>query len=1696
MAVAYQLLIKLAAEIRDYKAGLREAVATTKDASKEMADATDQVGTAQGRLGAGLSNQARQLVTNAAAYTTSSVAAAALGITLVALAAGAAGVAYAQVKGYQENQAYSTAITLTGNAAGVTTGKLQLMAQRLDDVVGTQAKAAAGLVEFVKAGAGGAENLERITRAALEWESVTGTSVAKVAEQFAKLRDRPLQASLELNQSMNYLTVSTYEQIRALEEQGKTTEAATLAQNTFADALESRKAEIHTNLGTIEKLWQGIGKAISFAVDKALDIGRVDGTDVQLATARKAADALEAQIASRRQRGLATGDIDPQLAAKQQLVESLKEQVKLEGRSAEFRANEADQVKARAEYDKLTAKLLTDQEKTQREIQVQREKGVAAGLTERQINDDIDKLLASKAKKNKDSVSSYLTIRDELTKTAALTAVELEQGRALTESEKFRVGIVEKINSEKSKLTESEKQSLLVLLQQVEADQKRRDSQRQAIALDQQLYALSVKQEEEIALARVAADQHVYAIQRQITEYARGIDEAIELTRFELSLGGLSERQRAVALEQYRIERELKLQIRAIDENKGLDQAGRDAQILKAKAAAELASAGAVDKVVLDEWKRTSGLIESSLTDALLRGFESGKGFVQNLVDTIKNLFNTLVLRPIVSAVVQPIAGSITNALGVTGGGGGGAAGLAQNASTLNTVYNIGAQYLTGSAVGASAASLGYANLVGAVGGDALGALIAANGGYAGVAAAGGAAAGGAAAGGAAAGGAAAGLSATGYGAIVVAVLAALGAFRSKKVVGYGIAGELGGEVNDYTLTRRGGSLVSGPDYSVQDRGLADNNQALQDAYSAIRSNVAGLAEQLGIGSAAIKTFTTRLGNELIHPDTGGYGIKLEGLSQEQVVAKIEEALLSANEELAKFALGTTEYTRQNETAVQTLSRLTGALQTVNGVFGQLGITLADASLAGADAASKFIDSFGGADQFAQVASSYYQNFYTEAERTANTVEGLRQRFFELGTAGATTREGFRALVEETVRLNGATSPVVAELLKLESTFASVVPAASSAAEAIAEAARTFGLINTNGGLRAATEAEATAAADRRDVLAGRRAAEERELLAAQEQATLATEAAASAQQAAATAANEAASARTQAEQTLRQSYENEIRALDEIINARAAAVQALESAYNTERGVLEQRIGQFDGFAKSLRDFIAGLSATLEIPPQTTERLRAQFQSTLNAALGGDASAIAALPTVGNSYIGALGQSAQTELELRRGIAEIAISTQGAVEFAEAQKSTAELQLDSLNQQVQGLLEVNASVQTVGEAIAALQLASDAAVQAEAQKAILNAQVSSLITVNESVLSVRDAIVALESTQKQIAGIEPDSGPGNTSGRSFDTSIFGDGGAALTEEQLRAAFLRGYKTFDEQYTSQAVLARTQNFAITNGQQGQLEFQSLTPEGYTGTKTFVDNSDVARLIANSGLLVDRETLNAELLALAEQLSAAGVDIRPGQIFSGSNIGVDLRDLAAGGFGGDNFTLDLNAALKGPSGYGILQDFQQIARDFGIAGANSELIDSYRDLNYLQEGLGDGPGGTSPITTDELARYRIPGFATGGEHKGGWRMVGEGGPELEYTPPSRIFSNSQSNALLSFPFLSGSNPTGPRTSQANSSEFNAMKAELAQVRQLLSRLVAVSETNLPSLADHTAATAMVLRRTTRNGNALVTTTEPP
>jgi len=110
--------------------------------------------------------------------------------------------------------------------------------------------------------------------------------------------------------------------------------------------------------------------------------------------------------------------------------------------------------------------------------------------------------------------------------------------------------------------------------------------------------------------------------------------------------------------------------------------------------------------------KKYNEEINRSLTDALMRGWESGKGFAQNFIDTVKNMFKTLILRPVISAVLSPVSGAIAS--GMAGLGFSGPA-----AATGGTPGIMGMPWGGSSMLGGGISMLG--NAVGSAGMSAFG---------------------------------------------------------------------------------------------------------------------------------------------------------------------------------------------------------------------------------------------------------------------------------------------------------------------------------------------------------------------------------------------------------------------------------------------------------------------------------------------------------------------------------------------------------------------------------------------------------------------------------------------------------------------------------------------------------------------------------------------------------------------------------------------------------------------------------------------------------------------------------------------------------------------------------------------------------------------------------------------------------------
>ena len=109
-----------------------------------------------------------------------------------------------------------------------------------------------------------------------------------------------------------------------------------------------------------------------------------------------------------------------------------------------------------------------------------------------------------------------------------------------------------------------------------------------------------------------------------------------------------------------------------------------------------------------DEYSRIMDSIGSALTGSIMRGFEGGKSFARNFLDSVRNLFKTTVLRLAVQGVVTGVTGAAVNALT---GGNANAAGLINGNSGGGSYGNLGTSLATN---GISSAFGGTAGLVSA----------------------------------------------------------------------------------------------------------------------------------------------------------------------------------------------------------------------------------------------------------------------------------------------------------------------------------------------------------------------------------------------------------------------------------------------------------------------------------------------------------------------------------------------------------------------------------------------------------------------------------------------------------------------------------------------------------------------------------------------------------------------------------------------------------------------------------------------------------------------------------------------------------------------------------------------------------------------------------------------------------------------
>ena len=1045
--------------------------------------------------------------------------------TLAAAAGVALALAYKQ--GSAEADAYRLSIISTGNAAGTTSAQLKSYAQDISAIAGTQGKAAESLAAFVATGKVSNELLRESAQSAVLWERATGQAASKTAEQFASLKGDPLASVLKLNEGMNFLTKSTYEQIKSLDDQGKSAAAAAVAQQAYATALTSRSSEIQRNLGSIERGWIAIKDAAKGGWDAMLNVGRAETTLDRLAQVRKEISATEAQLQGGK--GFATTEGGAAVgvgSGRTNAVEQARLKIRLTSLGAEAASLEAiayasrtaadeerkrgEAVVATAAFDQAGLKYLSDKQKLERELAVAREQGLAANKSQAQIEERLNQIREEYRKKAGSGgaapgESELATIKAKITETEkyieALRTQGLE-GAKLTEGERMALKIREDLKTSITGTARANKELALVeaeklgLVQRAAAAEEQRQKAvkkstdeyaklvesafKAADALQDQadkqqaanaVYGKGAAAIDELALATLKSrmaeaqasdsfsDKFIAALEAQIQAQERlnaaraegrfkEMNESLDrelaaanqqaaLYQDELRLTGLSALERAKIVALRESELALARDLEKIEQS-GLENDDKEQLRIKAREKQRVAGSAAVNKVIQDDFTRTSETIERSLTDALLRGFELGKGFAKNLRDTVVNMFKTLVLRPIISAVINPVAGIVTGALGLAGTA---AAATSGGGSAVGTVGNIvsGAGMLgrlgSGFANGLSAWSSG-GSVTGVLSNPGL---------YTGAELAG-----------------ALAPIALGIGALVAIANATKGETRTGGQFGVSFDGTVTNQRRGETYTYQGqqfdrdfsngqrNALIAGQAYRLEGDPV-QNEQAIRDAVSGTASGINAFLKALG-SKATLTGFSAGL--ETSGKGRGGVfagGILSDGttfgesgkgdnyagtlyekfstnspdfktalenftLDLKQSTIQALQSVTDIPETVKKMLKGVDAEGLSEEAANALLESINAQIvgvQNLTSAFEAMGLDkLADM---GFDAAAGLAAAAGGFDKLQTNLNTYYDNFYTGEEKRANLQKQVDKQFAALGIDVPKNRDEFRRLVESTL---------------------------------------------------------------------------------------------------------------------------------------------------------------------------------------------------------------------------------------------------------------------------------------------------------------------------------------------------------------------------------------------------------------------------------------------------------------------------------------------------------------------------------------------------------------------------------------------------------------------------------------------------------------------------------------------------------
>lgn len=665
----------------------------------------------------------------AARALTSYVAGLVTPLTLIAGAVAVLGVAYYQ--GSQEQDKFNQSIVMSGNLAGVTASKLADMAKSLSGKGYSQSGAADVLSQLVETGKVGEQQLERFAAVAMDLEKRAGIPIAKTVESMAALGKEPVQASMRLNEQYGYLTTATLAQIKASEDEGRAADAAAKAQQAWADSMAGRTKELTSNLGYIQRAWEGIKSAASYAWNAMLNVGRPETEDDVLGRLRKQLEnrkaqaptvgddaawkagntKLEAQIANL-EKALSTKNGNATQTAANQAVQnagnaalSAVQKVNDMGKTKAEQASDAID-EYRRNIDKLRASLaITTDPKDRKalnelldparikagEVALRKkfeDKGAGRGAASlRSADRRLDLSELQNALRQEQAMLGQQQQQLELQRSAGLISLDdyYKQKRGLIQK---NAGIDEAGTQQQIDRLEQEKTKGADAL----------NVQKQIVDLRGKLAVRQIQTQNELAAvdqqAAQAARQHAASIQQLSTAYEAYVTQLQRRADMEVAGQSMGDRRRGHVQGLNSIRENYQAQLTQLDDQKGMAPvwAKENEDFYKGKRATLVRQLADEERIYGETYNRISQSQSNWITGAMratenyldstrdvagqtqnlwMTAFQGAEGVLRNFVKTgkveVKDLFSTIVSE----YVVMQGRMALNGALGGGGGGGG-----------------------------------------------------------------------------------------------------------------------------------------------------------------------------------------------------------------------------------------------------------------------------------------------------------------------------------------------------------------------------------------------------------------------------------------------------------------------------------------------------------------------------------------------------------------------------------------------------------------------------------------------------------------------------------------------------------------------------------------------------------------------------------------------------------------------------------------------------------------------------------------------------------------------------------------------------------------------------------------------------------------------------------------------------------------